>query len=80
MAKGVIIMPYKLRVGKNGYYVINTDTGKAKNKTPLSKSRAKKYMAALYANKNPKQYETKNYGRKKGNWRNELRKAVAKIL
>ena len=37
-------------------------------------------MAALYANKNPKQYETKNYGRKKGNWRNVLRKAFAKIL
>ena len=34
-------MPYELRVGKDGYYVVNTDTKKRKNKHGMSKSKAK---------------------------------------
>ena len=74
----MIILPYELRVGKDGYYVVNTDTNKRKNKHGMSKSRAKKYMAALYANKDPSKYERKPY--KKANWRSVLRKTFAKIL
>tara|TARA_R100001015_G_C4594176_1_gene149473 strand:+ start:28 stop:276 length:249 start_codon:yes stop_codon:yes gene_type:complete len=82
MAKGVINVPYELRVGKDGYYVVNTDTNKRKNKHGMSKSKAKKYMAALYANKNPKQYDTKPKRKKSisGGWRGVLRKTLAKIL
>ena len=34
-------MPYELRVGKDGYYVVNTDTKKRKNKHGMSKSKAR---------------------------------------
>ena len=74
----VNILPYDLRVGEDGYYVVNTDTKKRKNKYGMSKSKAKKYMKALYANKDPSKYERKPY--RKGNWRSVLRKTFAKIL
>ena len=75
-------MPYELRVGKDGYYVVNTDTKKRKNKHGMSKSKAKRYMAALYANKSTKEYDKKPKRKKsiKGDWRSVLRKAFAKIL
>ena len=78
----MIILPYELRVGKDGYYVVNSDTKKRKNKHGMSKSKAKRYMAALYANKNPKQYDTKPKRKKSisGGWRGILRKTLAKIL
>ena len=34
-------LPYELRVGKNGYYVVNTDTNKEKIKRGMSKSKQK---------------------------------------
>lgn len=82
MAKGVVTMPFELRVGKNGYYVVNTDTNKRKNKQGMSKSKAKKYMAALYANKSTKEYDAKPKRKKsiQGGWRRVLKKAFAKIL
>tara|TARA_R100001126_G_C4765727_1_gene119937 strand:+ start:375 stop:611 length:237 start_codon:yes stop_codon:yes gene_type:complete len=78
----VSVLPYELRVGKNGYYVVNTDTNKRKNKRGMSKSKAKKYMAALYANKSTKEYDKKPKRKKSisGGWRRVLRKAFAKIL
>jgi len=68
----VITLPYKIQVGEDGYYVVNTDTNKKKNKHGMSKSKAKKYMNALYANKDPSEYERKPY--RKGTWRSVLRK------
>ena len=41
-------MPYKLSCNKDGCYVINKETGKRKNKKRMPKSKAKKYMKALY--------------------------------
>jgi len=78
----VVSMPYELRVGKDGYYVVNTDTNKRKNKRGMSKSKAKRYMAALYANKSTKEYDKKPERKKsiKGGWRSVLRKTLAKIL
>ena len=48
----------------------------------MSKSKAKKYIAALYANKSTKEYDKKPERKKsiKGGWRRVLRKAFAKIL
>ena len=78
----MVSMPYELRVGKDGYYVVNTDTNKRKNKRGMSKSKAKRYMAALYANKSTKEYDKKPERKKsiKGGWRSVLRKTLAKIL
>lgn len=42
-------MPYKLQETEGGYNVINTETGEKKNKKPMPKERATKYMRALYA-------------------------------
>ena len=39
-------MPYKIV----GSYVVNTDTGAKKNKTPLPKPALQRYLKALYAN------------------------------
>ena len=74
----MIILPYELRVGEDGYYVVNTDTNKRKNKHGMSKSKAKKYMKALYANKDPSKYERKPY--RKGTWRSVLRKSIRKVF
>lgn len=41
-------MPYKLDCNEDGCYVINKETGKRKNKKRMPKSKAKKYMKALY--------------------------------
>ncbi len=41
-------MPYKLSCNKDGCYVINKETGEKKNKKRMPKSKAKKYMKALY--------------------------------
>ena len=48
----------------------------------MSKSKAKKYMAALYANKSTKEYDAKPKRKKsiQGGWRIVLKKAFAKIL
>ena len=45
-------MPYKIQrpKGERGYYVINRNTGKRKNKKPMSKEKALAYLKALYAN------------------------------
>lgn len=43
-------MPYKLHSDKDGWYVVNTETGEPKSKKPLSKTGAEAQMAALYAN------------------------------
>jgi hypothetical protein len=42
-------MPYKLQETDDGFYVINTETGERKNKKPMPRERANKYMRALYA-------------------------------
>lgn len=42
-------MPYKLVEADGGWYVENEQTGKRKNLKPMPKSRAVKYMRALYA-------------------------------
>lgn len=41
-------MPYKLDCNDDGCYVVNKETGKRKNKKRMPKSKAKKYMNALY--------------------------------
>ena len=43
-------MPYKMAKKGNGYVVMNTATGKQKNKMPMPKAKAAAYMRALYAN------------------------------
>jgi hypothetical protein len=44
-------MPWKITCsGGNNCYVVNKDTGKRKNKKPMSKLKAKLYLKALYAN------------------------------
>jgi len=52
-------MPYKLSETPKGFFVINTETGEKKNKDPLPEARAKKYMAALYAAENKKEFSLK---------------------
>lgn len=42
-------MPYKLEHADNGYYVVNSDTGKRHSSKPMSKNRAMAQMRALYA-------------------------------
>lgn len=49
-------MPYKLEQTESGYFVINPETGEKKNKEPLSKIEAGKYMRALYANERTKSH------------------------
>lgn len=39
-------MPFKI----SGNYVVNSETGQRKNKTPLPRARLQKYLKALYAN------------------------------
>ena len=43
-------MPFSIRKVKGGVAVFNKDTGKRKNKKPMSRARAKAYLKALYAN------------------------------
>ena len=43
-------MPYTVRKVKGGVAVFNKDTGKRKNKKPMSRAEAKAYLRALYAN------------------------------
>ncbi len=43
-------MPFTIRKIKGGYAVFNKDTGKQKNKKPMTKAKAEKYLKALYAN------------------------------
>lgn len=43
-------MPYKLKKVGGGYKVESKDTGKTHSNKPLSKSRAKAQMRAMYAN------------------------------
>ena len=51
-------MPYTTVVGRGGYFVVNTNTGKRLNKKPhSSKSKAKRHIAALNANKNGDTFE-----------------------
>lgn len=43
-------MPYKVEKSGKGWFVVNKDTGKRKNKAPhASKSKAQAHMRALYA-------------------------------
>ena len=44
-------MPWKITCsGGDNCYVTNKNTGKRKNKKPMSRARAKAYLRALYAN------------------------------
>lgn len=43
-------MPYQLKQVPGGYVVVNSDTGRPHSKKPLSRTRAKAQMRALYAN------------------------------
>jgi len=43
-------MPFTIRKVKGGSAVFNKDTGKRKNKKPMSRAKAKAYLKALYAN------------------------------
>jgi hypothetical protein len=43
-------MPYELRRVKGGHQIVSKDTGKVHSKKPMSKSKAKAQMRALYAN------------------------------
>lgn len=43
-------MPYKLKKEGSDWFVINPDTGEKKNKKPLSREEAVRYLRALYAN------------------------------
>ena len=43
-------MPWKVQGKDDNCYVVNKDTGKRKNKKPMSRARAKAYLRALYAN------------------------------
>lgn len=47
-------MPYGIKKVKGGFKVHNKKTGKTYAKKPQTKKMAKKQMAALYANANPK--------------------------
>jgi hypothetical protein len=42
-------MPYKLQPSSSGYFVVN-DRGERKNKQPMSRSRALRFLRALYVN------------------------------
>lgn len=43
-------MPWKITGKDDKCNVVNEDTGKKKNKRPMSRARAKAYLRALYAN------------------------------
>ena len=43
-------MPWKITGKDDKCYVVNQNTGKKKNKEPMSRARAKAYLKALYAN------------------------------
>jgi hypothetical protein len=43
-------MPWKVEKVKGGYNVVNQTTGVKKNKQPMSKEKATRYLRALYAN------------------------------
>lgn len=43
-------MPFALRKVGGGWVVVNTQTGKRKNKRPMPRGRAVAYLRALYAN------------------------------
>ena len=43
-------MPWKIQGKDDKCYVVNQNTGKHKNKKPMSRARAKAYLKALYAN------------------------------
>lgn len=50
-------MPYKLSNTNEGYFVVNTENGEKKNKKPLPKVDAGKFMRALYANERTKAHD-----------------------
>lgn len=43
-------MPYKLKKEGSSWFVINPETGEKKNKKPMSREEAVRYLRALYAN------------------------------
>lgn len=43
-------MPWKLKKTKQGFFVVNSDTGVKKNHKPIPHERALRYLKALYAN------------------------------
>ena len=43
-------MPWKITGKDDKCNVVNQDTGKKKNKKPMSRAKAKAYLRALYAN------------------------------
>lgn len=52
-------MPWNIAKSGNGYKVRNKETGKTYSKKPLSKEKANKQMAAIYANYNESYFAEK---------------------
>ena len=50
-------MPWNIAKSGSGYKVRNKETGKTYSKKPMAKSKAKKQLAAMYANYNESVFE-----------------------
>lgn len=50
-------MPWNIAKSGSGYKVRNKETGKTYSKKPMTKSKAKKQLAAMYANYNESVFE-----------------------
>ena len=48
--QGGLTMPWKITGKDDKCNVVNQNTGKKKNKKPMSRAKAKAYLKALYAN------------------------------
>ena len=61
-------MPYKVTGSDSKWYVVNSETGEKKNKTPHpSREKALAHMRALYANEPAGEKLAEISGRKKSN-------------
>ena len=47
-------MPWHIEKHDKGFFVIKSATGEKKNSKPMTEPKAKKYIAALYANEKKK--------------------------
>lgn len=52
-------MPYEITKVKGGFKVRNKNTGKTYSKKPMTKEKAQKQMAAMYANMPNEEYTKK---------------------
>lgn len=50
-------MPWNIAKSGSGYKVRNKETGKTYSKKPMTKSKAQKQLAAMYANYNESAFE-----------------------